>query len=41
MAENRDEYSGKRKVKGVVCSKAEKGHALFGRPLMIRDKETI
>jgi hypothetical protein len=25
MVKNRDKYSGKRKVKGVVCSKAEKG----------------
>jgi len=23
MGENRDQYSGKRKLKGVVCSKAE------------------
>jgi len=30
MGKNRDEYSGKRKVKGVVCSKAEEGPCPVG-----------
>jgi hypothetical protein len=30
MGENRDEYNGKRKGKGVVCSKTEEGPCPVG-----------
>ena len=41
MGENRDEYSGKRKDKGVVCPKTEKWPCPAGVCFMIRDKEMI